>query len=172
MDGLFHVTKNKKCCISAEKLAVKMQAGNLRSLIKRPDHTRLLSSFMMGQARNSMLSHSAMYTIWPCNTGFIDHYTANEGPVRIQYKCLVPIYAYPEMKLLFQNHNVLSPSSYTHISVIHLYISRIGLPILLPEICGPFCEYINRTQTYECGNLDWGRAIPRKGNINWIFLAV
>ncbi len=27
-----------------------------------------------------------------------DH-TANEGPVRIQYKCLVPIYVFPEMKL-------------------------------------------------------------------------
>ncbi len=25
--------------------------------------------------------------------------TANEGPVRIQYKCLVPIYEFPEMKL-------------------------------------------------------------------------
>jgi hypothetical protein len=29
---------------------------------------------------------------------FFDH-TANEGPVRIQYKCLVPIYVFPEMKL-------------------------------------------------------------------------
>ncbi len=28
-------------------------------------------------------------------------YTANEGPVRIQYKCLVPMYVFPEMKLLF-----------------------------------------------------------------------
>jgi hypothetical protein len=27
---------------------------------------RLLRSFMMGQARNSMLSHSATYIIWPC----------------------------------------------------------------------------------------------------------
>ncbi len=26
-------------------------------------------------------------------------YTANEGPVRIQYKCLVPIYVFLEMKL-------------------------------------------------------------------------
>jgi hypothetical protein len=45
--------------------------------------------------------------------------TANEGPVRIQYKCLVPIYVFPEMKLVFpkQNYNVLSPSSYTHIYV-------------------------------------------------------
>jgi hypothetical protein len=25
--------------------------------------------------------------------------TANEGPVRIQYKCPVPIYAFAEMKL-------------------------------------------------------------------------
>jgi hypothetical protein len=56
-------------------------------------------------------------------------YTANEGPVRIQYKWLVPIYVFPEMKMLFpkQNYNVLSPSSYTHISVTDLYISTIGL---------------------------------------------
>jgi hypothetical protein len=38
-----------------------------------------------------------------------------------------------EMKLLFpkQNFNVLSPSSYTHISARDFYISKIGLPILL-----------------------------------------
>jgi hypothetical protein len=57
----------------------------------------------------------------------------------IQYKCLVPIHVFLEMKLLFpkQNYNVLCPSSYTHISVRDLYISRIRLPILLQEICGP-----------------------------------
>jgi hypothetical protein len=27
-------------------------------------------------------------------------YTANEGPVSIQYKCLVTIYVFPELKLL------------------------------------------------------------------------
>jgi hypothetical protein len=59
-------------------------------------------------------------------------YTANEGP-RIQYKCLVSVYVFPEMKLLFpkHNYNVLYPSSYTHISLRDLYISSIGLPILL-----------------------------------------
>jgi hypothetical protein len=63
------------------------------------------------------------------------YHTANEGPVRIQYKCPVPIYAFLEMKILFpeQNYNVLSPSSCSHISVRDLYISRIGLPILLQE---------------------------------------
>ncbi len=59
--------------------------------------------------------------------------TANEGPMKILYKCLVPIYGFPELKLLFpkQNYNVLSPSSYAHIAVRDLYISRISLPILL-----------------------------------------
>ncbi len=60
-------------------------------------------------------------------------HTAKEGPVRIQYKCLVPMYVFPEIKLLFpkQNYNVQSPSSYTHISVRDFYISRKGLYILL-----------------------------------------
>ncbi len=32
-------------------------------------------------------------------------------------------------------------------------------------------EYINRSQTHECGNWgwDWGRAIPRKGTNKWDF---
>jgi hypothetical protein len=44
-------------------------------------------------------------------------HTANKGPVRIHYKCLVLIYVFPEMKPLFlkQNYNVPSPSSYTHV---------------------------------------------------------
>jgi hypothetical protein len=65
-------------------------------------------------------------------------YTTNEGSVRIQYKCLVPIYLFPEMKLhrlvtVFpkQNYNVLSPNSDYHISVRDLYISRINQSILI-----------------------------------------
>jgi hypothetical protein len=47
-------------------------------------------------------------------------------------KCLVPIYVFPEMKLLFpkQNYNICPP---VPISVRGLYISRIGLPFLLQE---------------------------------------
>jgi hypothetical protein len=61
------------------------------------------------------------------------HRIAKEGPVRIKYKCLVSMYVFPEMNLLFpkQNYNFLSPSSYTHISVRDLYISSMGLPFLL-----------------------------------------
>jgi hypothetical protein len=69
-------------------------------------------------------------------------YTANERPVRIQYKCLFPIYLFPEMKLLFskQNYNVLSSSSYAHISVTDLYISAAG------KYVDRSWEYINRSQ--------------------------
>jgi hypothetical protein len=31
-------------------------------------------------------------------------------------------------------------------------------------------EYINRSQKHECGNWDWGRAIPRKRIHKWDFL--
>ncbi len=107
------------------------------------------------------------------NTWYCLH-TSNEGrPVRIQYKCLVPIYVFPKMKLLFPKHNcnVLSPSSYTHISVRDLYISWIGLPIY--SDAGNYVdrswEFINCSQTHECGNCDWGRAIPWKGMHKWNF---
>jgi hypothetical protein len=66
-------------------------------------------------------------------------YAANEEPVKILCKCLVPIYVFPEIKLLFpkQNYNVLPPICYTHISVRGLYISRISRPILLQKIFRP-----------------------------------
>jgi hypothetical protein len=84
------------------------------------------------------------------------YHTANEGPVRIRYKCLVPIYAFPEMKILFpeQNYNILSPVPI--VSVRDLYISRIGLPILLQEnMWNDPVEYMNRSQTHEYENWIW-----------------
>ncbi len=64
---------------------------------------------------------------------------------------MIPIYVFPEMKLLFpkQNYYVLFPSSYTHISVRDLYISRIGLPILLQENMWIDIGNIYRSQTHE-----------------------
>ncbi len=38
------------------------------------------------------------------------------------------------------------------------------------KICGPILGiYKSITQTQECGNWDWGRAIPRKGIHKWHF---
>ncbi len=62
-------------------------------------------------------------------------YTANEGPVRIQYKCLVPIYVFPEMKLLFPKQNyVLSPA--------------VTTLIYLGEIC-TYCEGYRRPSSKQ-----------------------
>ncbi len=77
---------------------------------------------------------------------FFGVYTVNEGPVRIQYKCLVPIYVFPKMK---QNYIVLSPSTYHHISVRDLYRSAYSA-------AGKYVDRswlnVNRSQTHECGN--------------------
>jgi hypothetical protein len=86
--------------------------------------------------RGNKLFVNAVFWIWVrmwWNTELV--HTANEGPVRIQYKCLVPIFVFLEMKLcsLFpqKNYNARSPNSFTHIFVRDLYISRIVLSILL-----------------------------------------
>jgi hypothetical protein len=74
-------------------------------------------------------------------------YTANELPVRIQYKCLVPIYVFLEMKLLFpkQNYNVCLPVP----TLIYLWEIYICLGLVLQEICGPFLEiYKSLTSTW------------------------
>jgi hypothetical protein len=96
-----------------------------------------------------------------CLANSLQDSTANEGLVRIQYKCLVPIYVLPEMKLLFpkQNYNVLSPSYYIHISVRDLYIPGLICLFCCREICGLILGiYKSLTD------------IPRKGIHKWDFL--
>jgi hypothetical protein len=60
-------------------------------------------------------------------------YTANEMAVRIQYRCMVPIYLFPERKPVgvIIYYNVLSPNIHIHVPVSDLYIAKIDLPILL-----------------------------------------
>ncbi len=49
---------------------------------------------------------------------------------------------------------------------ICLWAIYIFPPLICLTCCRKYvdqsCEYINRSQTHECGNWDWGRAIPRK----------
>ena len=72
---------------------------------------------------------------------------------------------FPEKE--FRGHN---RTFHSHVSVRYLYITTINLPILPQEICEPILEVcINSSQANECGNRDWGRAVPRKGIHKWDF---
>ncbi len=63
---------------------------------------------------------------------------------------------------------------------ISTFMCRLAIYVFPRSICLFCCrkymdrswEYINRSQTHECVNWDWGRAIPRKGILNGILLAV
>ncbi len=81
--------------------------------------------------------------------GFIQHCNEN------------PIYVFPEKKLHGLSHNFhihVSVSDYIFPRSVHIFsCSRIGRPL------AQSWEYMNRSQTHECGNWDWGRTIPFLG---------
>ncbi len=106
-------------------------------------------TFSMGQWEDTVVCVYVRSVPCPCeNLLWESGCNANERRMRIQYKCLVPIYVFPEIKLLFprQKYNVLSPSSYTEIYMWEIYI--------FPGSVCLFCcrkyvdwswEYINRS---------------------------
>ncbi len=71
---------------------------------------------------------------------------------------------FPEKKL-----HGLSPNFHIHVSVSYLYIPGIGPNIFLQQKADQPWEYINSTQTHECGNWDTGRAFPFLGTHKWDF---
>jgi hypothetical protein len=86
--------------------------------------------------------------------------TANEGPMRIQFKCLVPIYVFPEMKLcsLFISITELecSVSQFLHSSSCDrfIYFQDWSFYFDAAKYVDRSCEYINHSQTHECRNWD------------------
>jgi hypothetical protein len=81
--------------------------------------------------------------------------TANEGPVRIQYKCLVPIYLFPEMKLLFQKQNIMFPvPTLIYLREIYIYFQDRSAYSAAGKYVDRSWEFINPSQTHECGNWD------------------
>ncbi len=103
--------------------------------------------------------------------------------MRIQDKCLVPIYVFPEMKLCsllisktwLWIYNVLSSNSYTHISVRNLYIPGSVCLFCFSQICGPILEIYKSLTSYRHTNVEIGTEaaqFPEKEYINGIFVAV
>ncbi len=105
--------------------------------------------------------------------------TANEGPARIQCKCMVPIYVFPEMELLFpkQNYNVLAPTVPILIYLWDIYIVPGSVCL---SCCRGRCElilglYKSLTDTGLIMNEEIGteaEQFSEEEYINGIFLAV
>jgi hypothetical protein len=68
-------------------------------------------------------------------------YTANDWPVRIKYKSLVPIYVFPEMKLLFPKQNNVS-------QFLHAYICERFLYIQDRSAYSAAVKYVDRSWEY------------------------
>jgi hypothetical protein len=94
---------------------------------------------------NSLLSTSQLtrFVPFPFSLSALWTSVMSTGPFQFMYSqiwnCVASLF--PK-----QNYNVLSPKSYTHISVRDLYISRTGLSILLqPNECldWQYSQFIN-----------------------------
>ncbi len=88
-------------------------------------------------------------------------YTANEGPVRIQYKCLVPMYVFAEMKLLFPKQNLIImfclpvPTLLKSYIVLHFpALSDLNSAVLSflypPALSWQSCTYLHFSATLSC----------------------
>ncbi len=69
-----------------------------------------------------------------------------------------------------KEYQCLSPNFHIHASVsdLHIYSHDQSL-FCWRKYVDRSWDYINRSQTHECGNWGWGRAIPRKGIHKWDF---
>jgi hypothetical protein len=106
-----------------------------------------------------------VYTIQPVTAR-----TANEGPVKIHYKCLVPIYDSSRNETVISKTELeCSVSQFLHSDICERFIDFKDQSAY--SVAGKYVdqswEYINRT--CDCGNWDRGRAISRKGIHKWGF---
>ncbi len=109
-----------------------------------------LTSQMMGSVTSwTAVMRRAQLSIRPIVTstniqyllqvGNILHYTANEGQVRIQYKCLVPIYVLPKMKLWIPKKIImfcLPVPTFIYLWEIYIFLGSVCLFCCM-KICGP-----------------------------------
>jgi hypothetical protein len=93
--------------------------------------------------------------------------------MRIQYKCLGPIYLFPEMKLLFPKQNYNVPCPYLYEIYIYIYIQdRSAYAAVGKYVDRSSWEYINRSQTHDVLIGTEAAQFPEKKYMNKIFVAM
>jgi hypothetical protein len=109
-----------------------------------------------GRLRNNKKKNCAIAnTVQYCTQA---RYTANEGLLRIQYKCLVPIMYSQKLNCNFQNRIIMFclPVSTLMYSICErfIYFQDRSAYSSAGKYVDQSWEYINRSQTHECGNWD------------------
>ena len=104
---------------------------------------------------------------------YILHHIANEGRWESSINVWIPFMYFQKWNCYFQNRITVqcSVSEFLHsyISERFTYFQDQYAYSAAGKYVDRFWEYINRSQTHECGNWDWGRAIPRKDIHKWDF---
>ncbi len=97
-------------------------------------------------------------------------------PRRVSSSCLTPHckeHNTEKSKQIFQEKELRGHQSqcpHSCVSVSDLHIPTMDLPhSAAGRPVGRSWEYMNHSQTHECGNWDWGRTISRKGLYKWVF---
>ncbi len=106
--------------------------------------------------------------------------TANEGLLRIQYKCLVPIYVFPEMKLcsiLISKTDIMFclpvPIIIYSICERFIFFQDRSVYFAAAKYVDRYWEYLNRTDTWMWVEIGTEAAqFPENEYINGIFVAV
>ncbi len=86
------------------------------------------------------------------------YHTANEGLVKILYKCMVLIYVFPEMKLrslvISKTELECSVSQFPHSCICErfIYTQDRSAYFTAAKLADRSWEYINRPQIHECRN--------------------
>ncbi len=99
-------------------------------------------------------------------------HTANEGPVSIQYKCLVPILCIPRNEIArhghFQNRIImfcLPISTFTYLWAIYIFPGARAVCLFCYSQRGRLMLgiYINRSEVHECRNWERGPRVSFLG---------
>jgi hypothetical protein len=107
---------------------------------------------------------------------FEDGYTANEGRWDSNINVWFP-FMYSQNETVqppyFQNRIIMFwlpiPTLMYCICERFIYFQDQSVYFAAAHICGPIMGIYKSLTTHECGNWDWGRAIPRKGIHKWDF---
>jgi hypothetical protein len=130
---------HKRLKIQARILSLLVLGGSEQVLVSFPQQSHFLSFIWLDRVDQGLINY--------IETKETLRHTANEGPERIQYKYLVPIYVFPEMKLcsLVISKTVLLCSVF---QFLHSYICEKFIYFQDQLVYFSAAKYVDRSWEY------------------------